>query len=125
MGRPARQHQGSQSQGRSSTLEDGPLRPLILRAINLWQLLTSSSPQLAVKLTELSMTSETTRLYDEAGAARRLSVSRRTIQRMRAEGWGPSYVRVGQRKIAYSEQALTEYANSRTHKSRAAELACA
>lgn len=69
------------------------------------------------------MASEAVGLHDEAGAARYLRVSRRTIQRMRSEGWGPAYVRVGFRRIAYSEQALSEYAESRTHKSRAAELA--
>jgi predicted DNA-binding transcriptional regulator AlpA len=62
-------------------------------------------------------------LLNEDEAAKRLGVSARTMQRMRAEGWGPEYVRVGLRLIAYSESALTAYAASRTHKSRAAELA--
>ncbi len=64
-------------------------------------------------------------LFDEDEAAKRLGVSARTIQRMRYEGWGPEYVRVGLRRIAYSDAALNAYAASRTHKSRAAELAAA
>lgn len=65
------------------------------------------------------------RFFDEDEAAARLALSARTMQRMRREGWGPEYVRVGLRKIAYSESALKAYAVSRTHKSRAAELAAA
>ena len=65
------------------------------------------------------------RYFDEDEAAARLSLSARTMQRMRHEGWGPEYVRVGLRKIAYSDAALTEYAAGRTHKSRAAERAAA
>ncbi len=65
------------------------------------------------------------RYFDEDEAAARLSVSASTMQRMRREGWGPEYVRVGLRRIAYSEAALSAYAAGRTHKSRAAELAAA
>ena len=71
------------------------------------------------------MADQSNRFFDEDEAAKRLAVSARTMQRMRAEGWGPEYVRVGLRKIAYSETALNTYAAGRTHKSRAAELAAA
>ena len=71
------------------------------------------------------MSDESNRFLDENEAAKRLAVSPRTMQRMRAEGWGPPYCRVGLRRIAYSEIALNAYAESRTHKSRAAELAAA
>lgn len=64
-------------------------------------------------------------LLDEDEAAKLLGVSARTMQRMRYEGWGPEYVRVGLRRIAYSEAALNAYAAGRTHRSRAAELASA
>lgn len=64
-------------------------------------------------------------LLAEDDAAKRLGLSARSMQRMRQEGWGPSYVRVGLRKIGYSVAELDAYAASRTHKSRAAELAAA
>ncbi len=63
------------------------------------------------------------RFYAEAAAAQFLNVSRRTLQRMRQEGWGPAYTRVGKRLIGYSEAALSEYAKSRTYAHRAGELA--
>ncbi len=59
---------------------------------------------------------------DENAAAQFLSVSPRMLQRMRSEGWGPVYTRIGKRRIGYSEMALTEYAKSRTFPHRAAEL---
>lgn len=64
-------------------------------------------------------------MLGEDEAAKRLGLSARTMQRMRAEGWGPPYVRVGLRRIVYSDAALNAYAAGRTHKSRAAELAAA
>ena len=67
--------------------------------------------------------SDRERFYNEAAAAQRLGVSQRTLQRMRQEGWGPAYTRVGKRLIGYSEAALSDYAKSRTFPHRAAELA--
>ena len=69
--------------------------------------------------------SDPSRFLDENEAAKRLNLSTRTMQRMRQEGWGPEYARLGLRRIAYSEAALNAYAAGRTHKSRAAELASA
>lgn len=67
--------------------------------------------------------SEPVVFFDEDEAAKRLNLSPRTMQRMRHEGWGPEYVRVGLRRVGYSEAALNAYVARRTHKSRAAELA--
>lgn len=64
-------------------------------------------------------------LLGEDDAAKRLGLSARSMQRMRQEGWGPAYTRVGLRKIGYSAAELDAYAAGRTHKSRAAELASA
>lgn len=61
----------------------------------------------------------------EAAMAARLGVSRRTLQRWRAEGGGPPYVRLGPRLVAYDEAASDAWAASRTFASRAAELATA
>ena len=71
------------------------------------------------------MSDQSTRYFDENEAAKRLNLSARTMQRMRQEGWGPEYSRLGLRRISYSEAALNAYAAGRTHKSRAAELAAA
>lgn len=60
--------------------------------------------------------------YGEVAAAQMLGVSPRTMQRMRSEGWGPPYTRVGKRLIGYSESALRDYAKTRTFASHAAEL---
>ncbi len=60
--------------------------------------------------------------FNEDAAAQILGVSPRTMQRMRQEGWGPAYTRVGKRLIGYSYDALKGYAESRTFPHRAAEL---
>ena len=62
---------------------------------------------------------------DEAALARRLGVSRRTLQRWRAGGGGPPYIRLGPRRVAYDEAASDAWAASRSFASRAAELAAA
>jgi predicted DNA-binding transcriptional regulator AlpA len=69
---------------------------------------------------------EASRKYlDEAAMAARLGVSRRTLQRWRAEGGGPPYVRLGPRRVAYEEAAADAWAAGRSFASRAAELAAA
>jgi DNA-binding transcriptional MerR regulator len=60
---------------------------------------------------------------DEAATAQKLHVSRRTLQRWRTIGGGPPFVRVGARRIIYSDEGIEAYAAQRTHMSRAAELA--
>lgn len=62
------------------------------------------------------------RFYGEDAAAEMLGVSARTMQRMRSEGWGPAYTRVGKRLIGYNEAALKEYAEARTFLHHADEL---
>ena len=68
------------------------------------------------------MTHEARKYLDEAALARRLGVSKRTLQRWRAEGGGPPYVRLGPRRVAYDEAAGTAWAASRAFPSRAADL---
>jgi hypothetical protein len=64
-----------------------------------------------------------TSYHDEAGTARKLRVSRRTLQRWRTMGCGPPFTRVGPRRIIYDDEGIEAYAAERTHTSRAAELA--
>ena len=64
---------------------------------------------------------EPRKYLDKAALARRLGVSRRTLQRWRAGGGGPPYVRLGPRRVAYDEAAGDAWAAPRS----AAELAAA
>jgi len=59
----------------------------------------------------------------EQQIAERFSISRRTVQRWRELGSGPRFVRLGERRIAYSLTDALAWAAARTHSSRAAELA--
>jgi predicted DNA-binding transcriptional regulator AlpA len=49
----------------------------------------------------------------EAQAARRLGISPDTLARLRKEGLGPPYIRVGKRVIAYDLVDLSAWLNSR------------
>ena len=49
-------------------------------------------------------------------------ISKRTMDKMRQDGTGPAFVRVGKRRIGYTEQALTEWAAARTVRNTAAKL---
>ena len=69
------------------------------------------------------MNREAQKYLDEAALAYRLGVSRRKVQRWRAEGVGPPYVRLGPRRVAYDEAASDAWAASRSFTSRAAGLA--
>ncbi len=69
------------------------------------------------------MTNEIISYLDEAGAARELHVARRTLQRWRVTGQGPSYTRVGARRVLYPADALHRWAGERTYAHRAAEIA--
>ena len=53
----------------------------------------------------------------------RYKVSGRTLERMRATGDGPPFIRVGQRRILYRVADFEAWLAGRTHASRAAELA--
>ncbi|MBP0445020.1 hypothetical protein J8J14_09530 [Roseomonas sp. SSH11] len=69
------------------------------------------------------MTAQTKQYLDEAAEARRINVSPRTLQRWRADGNGPPYIRVGARRVAYDPQKTDEWLASRSFAHRAAELA--
>jgi predicted DNA-binding transcriptional regulator AlpA len=62
------------------------------------------------------------RLLDETEVAKVLGVSIRSVQRWRADPAGPPYTRIGLRRVAYSERALSDWMNRRTFSHRAAEL---
>src|SRR5450631_2389854 len=53
----------------------------------------------------------------------RLKVPARTAQRWRSTGDGPPFVRLGPRRVAYREKDCEEWAEARTFRSRADELA--
>jgi predicted DNA-binding transcriptional regulator AlpA len=60
---------------------------------------------------------------DERALSQRLSLSPRTIQRLRISGEGPPFVRLGRRRVAYRESDVRAWSESRTYPHRAAELA--
>ena len=62
-------------------------------------------------------------LLDEEQTSARTGISRRTLQRWRVTGEGPRWVRMGLRRIAYSEADLAAWLAGRTYSSRAAEYA--
>ena len=59
----------------------------------------------------------------EQEAADILKISVRTLQRWRREGQGPSYTRLGVRRLGYSDDDLQAWARRNVFASRAAELA--
>lgn len=69
------------------------------------------------------MTETAKRYLDEAATARKLDVSRKTLQRWRITGEGPAYVRLGARRIGYPEDTVDAWAAARTFNHRAAEMA--
>jgi predicted DNA-binding transcriptional regulator AlpA len=66
---------------------------------------------------------ESDRFLTERETAERFCISRRTLQRWRETGEGPAFVRLSERRLAYSLAELVRWADAHTHKSRAAELA--
>lgn len=66
---------------------------------------------------------EASRYLDQKSAARMLRLSVRSLERMRQEGNGPAFIRIGLRRIAYDEAEIRRWAASRTYAHRAAELA--
>jgi predicted DNA-binding transcriptional regulator AlpA len=69
------------------------------------------------------MSADTKRYLDEAATARFLNFSQRTLQRMRAEGGGPAFIRAGARRVLYDVTEIERWAAARTFPHRAAELA--
>ena len=57
----------------------------------------------------------------EQEAAAMLGISRRILQRWRAVGGGPAYVRVGNRRVGYMQAGLLSFAAARTFHSLNAE----
>lgn len=53
-------------------------------------------------------------LRSESEAASFLETSVRTLQRMRAAGGGPRYVRAGKRRVLYCESDLAAWLEART-----------
>jgi predicted DNA-binding transcriptional regulator AlpA len=60
-------------------------------------------------------------LNTEAKTAEKLGLARRSLQRYRQDGCGPKFVRLGQRRIAYTDEAIENWLAKRTFTSTAAE----
>ncbi|MCW3476329.1 helix-turn-helix transcriptional regulator [Limobrevibacterium gyesilva] len=69
------------------------------------------------------MAPQTKRYLNEIVAAQIVGLSPRTLQRMRHEGWGIPYCRMGLRRIVYDADEIEKWATGRTFRHRAAELA--
>ncbi len=66
-----------------------------------------------------------TALWDERQVAAHYNVSVRTVQRWRADGDGPAYIRLGVNCVRYSPDAIAAYSAGRSYTCRAEELAAA
>jgi predicted DNA-binding transcriptional regulator AlpA len=64
-------------------------------------------------------------IKSEAEAAQKLGLSRRTLQRYRYNGLGPNFVRLGQRRLGYTDEALDDWVTKHTFASIAAEYVAA
>ena len=62
------------------------------------------------------------RFFDEKRLSEHLLIPRRTLQRWRATGDGPAFIRAGERRILYRAEAVEEWARAREHRHRAAEM---
>ena len=71
----------------------------------------------------LSLLSPLSQYLTEAQTSERLGLSQRSLQRLRCNGGGPAYTRIGARRVAYLEAGVSAWAASRTFASNAAELA--
>lgn len=60
-------------------------------------------------------------ILNERQAEQVTGLSARTLQRLRAEGGGPPYIRLTTSRIGYSRRALADWTASRTFKSTADE----
>ncbi len=60
---------------------------------------------------------------DQAGAARVLFITPRTLQRWRVDGIGPAFVRLGPRRVAYRVSDIDAWASERVYTTRAEEIA--
>jgi predicted DNA-binding transcriptional regulator AlpA len=64
-------------------------------------------------------------LLTEKEAAETLTISVRTLQRLRQNGGAPNYVRIGKRRIAYRVFALDKWLQNKTFNSSAQEYSLA
>jgi predicted DNA-binding transcriptional regulator AlpA len=71
-------------------------------------------------LSEVSVGDEQNLVITETEAARRLSVSTRTLQRLRIDGGGPGYVKLSERRVGYSPAALRRWIEERSAASTSA-----
>jgi predicted DNA-binding transcriptional regulator AlpA len=62
-------------------------------------------------------------VHSEREAARILNLAPRSLQRYRQSGIGPKFVRIGQRRIGYTDEAIAAWLEQRTFASVAAEYA--
>lgn len=53
-------------------------------------------------------------ILTEKEVVAKLRVSARTLQRWRYQGVGPSYIRLGDRRVGYLEECLEAFAQGRT-----------
>lgn len=60
------------------------------------------------------MTQNRPSVVSEADAAKAVGLSLRTIQRLRQDGGGPPYVQLTERRIGYTDDALSSWLHSRT-----------
>jgi predicted DNA-binding transcriptional regulator AlpA len=59
----------------------------------------------------------------QKAAAAKYGISGRMLARLREEGGGPEYIRLGRRRVVYAAAALAAWVAANTHPNRAAELA--
>ena len=62
-------------------------------------------------------------VHSESEAARILKLAPRSLQRYRKSGIGPKFVRLGERRIGYTDDAIAAWLEQRTFSSIAAEYA--
>lgn len=62
-------------------------------------------------------------LWDTKETADRIGWSERSLERARVSGEGPPFIRIGARRVMYSQDAVTAWLTQRTYQHRAAELA--
>lgn len=63
--------------------------------------------------------------FSRKRAAEFVGLSVKTLERLAAEGTGPPYVRIAERRVVYDRADLVSWAGQRKFKSRAHELSAA
>jgi predicted DNA-binding transcriptional regulator AlpA len=65
-----------------------------------------------------------TKYLDSAAAASLLGCSLRTLERLRSNGGGPAFTRLGPRRVVYSGIEIERWVAANTFPHRAAEAVC-